>query len=119
MLASMLGFILTIIIVGFISVWILASVIAFAKKTDKSEILSNSVLQIKLNQQINDRADNSPFATFQNKKTIGLNEILNSIKEHKRAFVKTENVDSVMRKGGLGERGLWSLLMLESWYQGN
>ena len=79
----MLGFILTIIIVGFISVGILASVIAFAKKTDKSEILSNSVLQIKLNQQINDRADNSPFATFQNKKTIGLNEILNSIKAAK------------------------------------
>ena len=46
-------------------------------------------------------------------------KILNSIKEHKRAFVKTENVDSVMRKGGLEERGLWSLLMLESWYQGN
>jgi asparagine synthase (glutamine-hydrolysing) len=46
-------------------------------------------------------------------------KILMSLKEHKRAFVKTENVDSVMRKGGLGERGLWSLLLLESWYQAN
>ena len=51
MFASMLGFLLTIIIVGFISVGIIASFVAFAKKTDKTDeinMIEKSLIKMRI-----------------------------------------------------------------------
>jgi len=43
--------------------------------------------------------------------------LVNSAIDNNRPFLKTELLGTSLRKGGLGNRGLWALMSLESWYQ--
>jgi protease-4 len=64
---------------------IFATAITFSKN-NKTEISNNSLLYLKLDQPIEDRAANNPFSnfsSFSNKKAIGLNEIIKCIKAAK------------------------------------
>lgn len=46
-----------------------------------------------------------------------IRELLSSAVEIGRPFLKTELLGSSIRKGGLGNRGLWALISLETWFQ--
>ncbi|MBC35241.1 MAG: signal peptide peptidase SppA [Bacteroidetes bacterium] len=83
MLASMAGFTLTIIIVFFLLIGLIASLLSFAEQ-DVEPIGENTVLYINLNQTIYDRGSNSPLNSMdlfslKPSRQLGLNEILESI----------------------------------------
>lgn len=46
-----------------------------------------------------------------------IRELLSSITENTRPYIRTELIDSAYRSGGLGSRGLWALMSLETWFQ--
>jgi asparagine synthase (glutamine-hydrolysing) len=46
-----------------------------------------------------------------------IRDLINSAMTKSRPFLKTEPVGSLLRKDGLGNRGLWALLSLETWFQ--
>ena len=84
MLASMTGYLLLWIVMGFIFFSIIASIASFAKKTTVV-IDNNSVLTLKLDQPIPDRTSDNPlgdfdFASMQSKKAQGLDNLLSVIK---------------------------------------
>ena len=84
MLASMTGYLLLWIVMGFIFFSIIASIASFAKKTTVV-IDNNSVLTLKLDQPIPDRTSANPlgdfdFASMQSKKAQGLDNLLSVIK---------------------------------------
>ena len=82
--ASMVGFVLAAVILGYI---IVASLSTVAESYEKKEVSvkSNSVLHIELNYPINERTIKTPFAMFDGKqiKQLGTNDILKSIKSAK------------------------------------
>ncbi len=85
MFASMLGFILTFIIIFLIGMAFIIS-LASLSKTEAVVISKNTVLKISLNETIHDRAPNDPFnlkdfSKFEFSKNLGLNEILKNIKK--------------------------------------
>ncbi len=85
MFASMLGFLLTWVIVFVFIIGIVVSSLSFGK--DKKEtIRPNSILEITLNAPIEERSGNNPFENFdlgsmKSNQAIGLDKILKSIKE--------------------------------------
>ena len=85
MFASMLGFLLTWVIVFIFIIGIVVSSLSFGK--DKKEtIRPNSILEIALNAPIEERSGNNPFENFdfgsmKSNQAIGLDKILKSIKE--------------------------------------
>ncbi len=84
MFASMLGFILTCVIIFFIALGIFHSAI----KKEVVTVPKNTILHLKLNNQISDRTSNNPmknfdFNTFKPKYIPGLNDILKDIKKAK------------------------------------
>ncbi len=82
MFASMLGFILSSIIVFFLFFAFLMAIISFTK-SDDVEISDNSILHLKLGYQIEDRSLNDPFTYFSGfdsfRSNPGLNEIIKNI----------------------------------------
>jgi protease-4 len=87
MFASMLGFILVLVVLFFIFVGLVASLISFADKKAVS-IEPNTVLQIKLEKPILDRAPKDPFSLFTSdgldmEQNPGLDEILKNIEKAK------------------------------------
>ncbi|MEZ5196111.1 MAG: signal peptide peptidase SppA [Bacteroidales bacterium] len=86
MFASMLGFILTMLIFMFISLGFVMTIISFAQPEDV-EVNDKSLLHIKFDYMVEDRTSNNPmqfafdFESF-NKKP-GLNEIIKNIKKAK------------------------------------
>jgi protease-4 len=86
-LASMLGFLLTSIIITFIVILLVLGLIS--SSSDKTvEVDSNSVLQISLKHPITERTPNNPlsslsFLGIDGEKAIGLNDILADIKKAK------------------------------------
>jgi protease-4 len=87
MLASMLGFIIVMIVVFFIFVGLIASLASFADK--KAEVIdSNTILHLKLDKPIYDRAPKDPFAFFSPEgldmnQDPGLDDILKNIEKAK------------------------------------
>jgi len=87
MFASMLGFILVLIVLFFIFVGLVASLASFADK--KAVVIdSNTLLHIKLDKPIYDRAPKDPFAFFSPSgldmnQDPGLDEILKNIEKAK------------------------------------
>lgn len=80
----MLGFILTCVIIFFIALGIFHSAI----KKEVVTVPKNTILHLKLNNQISDRTSNNPmknfdFNTFKPKYIPGLNDILKDIKKAK------------------------------------
>ena len=46
-----------------------------------------------------------------------IRNLVQSAIEKSRPYLKTELLGTSLRKGGLGNRGLWALMSLESWFQ--
>ncbi len=86
MFASMLGFFLSSIILFLLLMGLIMSLIAFAQQEEVA-VSNSSLLQIKLNYEIQDRTNNDPFADFTGfgsfKINPGLNKILKSIDKAK------------------------------------
>jgi protease IV len=84
MFASMVGFILTIILFTMIMFGILAAIIASSTQTEVS-VEPNSILKITLDRPILDRSPKIPFLIDLGpmEKAIGLNDILNDIRRAK------------------------------------
>jgi len=86
--ASMLGFILSFFVVFLLLIVLITAVVSSAGSDGKVTVASNSVLHVSLDYPINERTDKNPFAElsflgFENKKKLGLNEILKGIEEAK------------------------------------
>lgn len=85
MFASMVGVFLVFVIMFFLLMGVLASVAALAQRQEVT-IKPNTVLHLKLNEQIVDRSEENPFEDFnfggvQGISTLGLNDILNNIRK--------------------------------------
>jgi len=85
-LASIVGVLIAGILLLFISIGIIASMISGSEEQVQSE--SNSVLLLKFDHQIVDRAKKNPlegldFGIFDSEKTVGLNDILDCIRKAK------------------------------------
>lgn len=82
LLASILGVIIASVILFFLSIGILSAIIATQDKP--TDIKSNTILLLKLNQPINDRKPTMPavvfnLTSFAAENKLGLNDILNNI----------------------------------------
>jgi len=87
MFASMLGFIIVLIVLFFITVGLIASLASFAEKK-AVDIDPNTLLLIKLDQPVLDRAPKDPFSLFSSEgfnmeQNPGLDEILKDIEKAK------------------------------------
>jgi protease-4 len=85
--ASMVGFLLTSIII-FIVVFLLIAALVEAGSDKTAEVEPNSILQISLNHPVTERTPNNPlsalgFLGIDGDKSIGLNDILANIKKAK------------------------------------
>lgn len=86
LLATMLGIILSSILLFFIFIGIIGAMVS--SQDEPVKIKPNTVLHIELNQPIMDRSDNNPmanfdFASFTPIQQLGLNDILKNIKKAK------------------------------------
>lgn len=86
--ASMVGFVLASILLTVISLMIVAGIIGGMSEEKVTEVKPNSVLHVKFNGEINDRASKNPlsdfdFGSLESKKTLGLNDILANIEKAK------------------------------------
>lgn len=83
MFASMLGFLLMSVILFFLFIGMIASLAAFMEKEEVA-VAENTVLHIKFDSEIRDRASEDPFsnidfATMTPTSSLGLNEILKNL----------------------------------------
>ena len=88
MFASMLGVFLAFLLAFFIFIGIITAIIASADSDKNVTIGPGSVLHIKLDEAISDRASKNPFEnfdfnSFSSKPQLGLNEVLESIEKAK------------------------------------
>lgn len=93
MFASMLGFFLTLVIVFFLFLGIIASIATFLPD-EEVDVKKNSVLRLDLDGEIVDRGGRSPFEGFDflsMQPALGLNEVLENIEKAK----KDENVSGI------------------------
>ncbi len=84
--ASMLGFILSFFVVCLLLILAVTAMVSSAAKDGKVIPSANSIMHVSLDYPIKERTDKNPFSElnfmgFENKKTLGLNEILEAIKE--------------------------------------
>ncbi len=96
MFASMLGFFLTSVIIFFILAGIFASFATLASR-DTVKVDKNSVLHLKLENEIADRGGRSPFEDFdflsgRPSQVIGLNEILKNVNKAK----EDDNISGIL-----------------------
>ncbi len=87
MFASMVGFILTLVIFFFIVMGIVGAVVATATN-DTVKVKEKTVLTLDFSQGIVDRAGNNPFdqinfPSLKSKKVLGLNQILKGLEKAK------------------------------------
>ncbi len=85
MFASLLGTILTFVLIFLMFAGLIGSIIAMSGE-EETKVKSNSILHISWNAEIVDRASDNPFegfdfATMQSKKPVGLYDILNNIEK--------------------------------------
>ncbi len=95
MFASMLGFLLTSVIIFFILAGIFVSMATFTRK-DTVKVDKNTVLHLKLDKEIVDRGGRSPFEDFdflsgRPSSAIGLNQVLENIGKAK----KDDNISGI------------------------
>lgn len=106
MFASMLGFIIILVVLFFICVGLVASLASFAEKKAVA-IEPNTLLQIKLDKPVFDRAPKDPFSFFSPEgfdmeQNPGLDEILKNIEKAKSDV----NIKGVFLDLGLVAQGL-------------
>ena len=87
-LATIVGFFLTFVLIAFFFSIFIASKISGLQETQVTQVKSNSVLHIQLNYPIKERTDDSPFENFdlfnmEPQITLGLDDILKNIKKAK------------------------------------
>jgi protease-4 len=87
MFASMLGFIIVLVIAFFLLVGFVMSMVSFAEK-ETVKVNDKTVLQLKLDKMIYDRAPKNPWmifnpASFDSDQNLGLDQLLKSIKKAK------------------------------------
>jgi protease IV len=85
MLASVAGTLLTLLLLFFVMIGMIASIVAMADK-EEVKVKQNSLLVAKFNTPIVDRAPNNPFegfnfSSFKSNRPIGLNEVLKNIEK--------------------------------------
>ncbi|MBN1340980.1 MAG: signal peptide peptidase SppA [Bacteroidales bacterium] len=82
MFASMLGFLITLIIAGFIFMAMVMAAISFTKPKEVA-VNSSTILHLRLNQEITDRTSNAPFAFGAmgelESVPLGLNDIIKNL----------------------------------------
>ncbi len=88
MFASMLGFILSSIIIFFLFFILLVSVASFSSKKEEVKVNPNSVLKLKFDFEIQERTSENPFenfnfSNFKSNKNLGLNDIVRNINKAK------------------------------------
>jgi len=88
MFASMVGFILSSIIIFFLFFILLISMASFSTKKEEVKIKPNSVLKVKLDYEIKERTSENPFenfsfSSFKSNKNLGLNDIIKNINKAK------------------------------------
>ncbi len=84
--ASMIGFILSFFLVFILLVAFIVALVSTAGNDGKMSATSNSILHIRLDYPIKERTNKNPlsefsFMGFDNKKSLGLNEILSNLKD--------------------------------------
>lgn len=85
MLASMLGFFISAVILFFLFFVLIFSIASLSQK-DEVVVKNNTILHLKLNDEIIDRSPNNPmenfdFASFKPRTSLGLNDILSNLKK--------------------------------------
>lgn len=88
MFASMLGFILSAIVLFILFVGIVAGLVASIEETEVADVEENSILHIKLDEEIIERSSKNPFRNFNYKDfspepSLGLDDILANIRKAK------------------------------------
>ncbi len=83
MFASLLGFFISLFLIFLLFIGIIASIASFASK-EPVVLDKNSLLIVKLNEPLQERASNNPmekldFRTFKSKEVTGLDEVLKNI----------------------------------------
>lgn len=86
--ATVVGIIISTVIFGVLFVLLIVGLITAASSDKVADVDSNSILHIKIDYQINERTANNPLAAigflgFDGEKSLGLNDILASIKKAK------------------------------------
>lgn len=84
MFASMLGFLLTIFIFFFISIWIISAIVSSASSEKSVKVEQGTILHMNFKAPLVDRSSNNPFdnfdfTSFSTSKQPGLNELLKSL----------------------------------------
>ena len=88
MFASMLGFIVTIVLAVFIFGGIIGAIVSSSQEKGAPAIAENSILHVQLEKEIKDRPSNNPFenfdfGTFEDRTPLSLNVIIENIKKAK------------------------------------
>ncbi|TFF35961.1 signal peptide peptidase SppA [Mucilaginibacter psychrotolerans] len=86
--ATVVGIIISTVIFGVVFVLIIVGLVSAAGSDKTVDVDSNSILHVKIDYQINERTANNPlagigFLGFDGEKSLGLNDILASIKKAK------------------------------------
>lgn len=84
--ASMIGFILSFFLVFILLIAFIVALVSTAGNDGKMSATSNSIMHVRLDYPIKERTDKNPlsefsFMGFDNKKSLGLNEILSNLKD--------------------------------------
>lgn len=88
MFASMLGFLLTLVVGFFLFIGIITAIVSGSESDKVPTLADNSILHIQFENAIQDRPSNNPletfdFNTFEDKKPMSLNMIINNIEKAK------------------------------------
>lgn len=94
--ASMVGVILSVFVLFIVSLVFISIIIGSASQDKKANISANTVMHISLNYSINERTSKNPlqqldFLGFKGSKSLGLNDILASIKKAS----SDDNIDGI------------------------
>lgn len=87
--ASMIGFILSFFVVFILLVAVIVAAVSTSSNEGKVSAASNSIMHVSLDYPIKERTDKNPFSEislmgFDNKKSLGLNEILENLEKAKQ-----------------------------------
>jgi protease-4 len=107
MFASMIGGILSLVVLFFLFFIIIMGIVASTADNDKVDVKENSILRITLSENISERSTDNPFEdfdfmSFENNSSVGLKEIIATIAKAKEdQNIKGIYLDVSFISGGL------------------